>query len=328
MDTFVWPFAFFLISLPILMRVFLNTQGEDEQKNVVALRVPFFDRISGLGRFSVPTFRFLRGVLLWMAWCFFVVAAMRPVAYQDKIPLPHEARNIMLAIDVSGSMGEKDYDINGLSVSRLSMVKMVVNDFIKNRKDDNIGMVVFGSNVFTYAPLSFDKNTLRDLFAEVEIGMVGEKTAIGDAVALSAQGVQNAPKDSRIVILLSDGYSNAGSISVEQGIELAKKLGVKVYTIGIGARQKMIQSLMGIMRGTGADLDEETLKYIAQMTGGKYFRATSTSELQEIYQTIDSLEQVKSDEITARLRVELFYWPLLLCLMCLFSAVLLKRRAL
>lgn len=324
----MWPFAFFLISLPILTRVFLAARSNEEQKSVLALRVPFFDRLSGFGRFSVPTYSFLRGLLLWAAWGFFVVAAMRPIAYRENTPLPHDARNIMLAIDVSGSMGEKDYDINGLPVSRLSMVKMVVNDFIKNRADDNIGMVVFGSEAFTYAPLSFDKKTLQSLFGEVELGIAGEQTAIGDAVALSVQGVQNTPKDSRIVILLSDGYSNAGSVSVAQGVELAKKLGVKVYTIGVGAKQKMIQSLMGMMMlGGGSDLDEETLKAIADATGGKYFRATSTGELQEIYQTIDALEQVQSDELAVKPRAELFYIPLMACLLCLFGAVLLKRRA-
>lgn len=324
----MWPFAFFLISLPILMRVFLAARSNEEQKSVLALRVPFFDRLSGFGRFSVPTYSFLRGLLLWAAWGFFVAAAMRPIAYRENTPLPHDARNIMLAIDVSGSMGEKDYDINGLPVSRLSMVKMVVNDFIKNRADDNIGMVVFGSEAFTYAPLSFDKKTLQSLFGEVELGIAGEQTAIGDAVALSVQGVQNTPKDSRIVILLSDGYSNAGSVSVAQGVELAKKLGVKVYTIGVGAKQKMIQSLMGMMMlGGGSDLDEETLKAIADATGGKYFRATSTGELQEIYQTIDALEQVQSDELAVKPRAELFYIPLMACLLCLFGAVLLKRRA-
>lgn len=327
MDTFVWPFAFFLISLPILTRVFLATHSNESQKNVLALRVPFFDRVSGFGRFKVPNFSFLRGLLLWTAWIFFVLAAMRPIAYQDTMTLPREARNIMLAIDVSGSMGEKDYNINGLPVSRLSMVKTVVNDFIKNRADDNIGMVVFGSEAFTYAPLSYDKKTLRDLFGEVELGIAGEQTAIGDAVALSVQGVQNAPADSRIVILLSDGYSNAGSVSVAQGVELAKKLGVKIYTIGVGARQRMIQSLMGMMMlGGGSDLDEKTLKAIADATGGKYFRAASTDELQEIYQTIDALEQVQSDELAAKPQTELFYIPLMGCLLCLFGAVLLKRR--
>lgn len=325
----MWPFAFFLISLPVLTRVLLVAHLNEEHKNISALRVPFFDRIGGFGRFTMPNFSFLRGLLLWAAWAFFVLAAMRPIAYQDTLPLPHEARNIMLAIDVSGSMGEKDYDINGLSVSRLSMVKTVVNDFIKNRADDNIGMVVFGSEAFTYAPLSFDKKTLRDLFGEVELGIAGEQTAIGDAVALSVQGVQNAPQDSRIVILLSDGSSNAGSVSVAQAIDLAKKSGVKVYTVGIGADQKMIQSLMGmLMLGGGSDLDEKTLQAIANETGGKYFRATSTSELQEIYQTIDALERVQSDELIARPRTELFYMPLMVCLVCLFGAVLLKRRAL
>lgn len=324
----MWPFAFFLISLPILTRVFLAARSNEEQKSVLALRVPFFDRLSGFGRFSVPTYSLLRGLMLWAAWGFFIAAAMRPIAYRENTPLPHDARNIMLAIDVSGSMGEKDYDINGLPVSRLSMVKMVVNDFIKNRADDNIGMVIFGSEAFTYAPLSFDKKTLQSLFGEVELGIAGEQTAIGDAVALSVQGVQNTPKDSRIVILLSDGYSNAGSVSVAQGVDLAKKLGVKVYTIGVGAKQKMIQSLMGMMMlGGGSDLDEETLKAIADATGGKYFRATSTGELQEIYQTIDALEQVQSDELAVKPRAELFYIPLMACLLCLFGAVLLKRRA-
>jgi Ca-activated chloride channel family protein len=233
----------------------------------------------------------------------------------------------MLTIDVSGSMAEQDFDLQGRPVTRLKMVKSVVNDFIQKRPDDNLGLVIFGSEAYLYTPLSFDKKTLRSLFDEVSIGIAGEQTAIGDAIAKAVEGVSAAPADSRIVILLSDGYANAGVVSVNEAIELAKKQNVKVYTIGVGSNQKTVQSFFGTFAvNPSLNLDEATLQEIARQTGGRYFRAKTTSELNEIYNAINDLEKTDSETLSVRPQTELFFIPLLISMILLLSAAILKRR--
>ena len=327
MSMFIWPWAVLLILLPIFTRYILPAKRIETNAISVALRVPFFHRLSS---FLTPA-RLSGGkriaFLLSLSWIFFVVACMRPVQFDDTIVLPREARNIMLTIDVSGSMAEQDFDLQGHPVTRLKMVKSVVNDFIKKRPDDNLGLVIFGSEAYLYTPLSFDKKTLRSLFDEVSIGIAGEQTAIGDAIAKAVEGVSAAPADSRIVILLSDGYSNAGVISVNEAIELAKKQNVKVYTIGVGSNQKTVQSFFGTFAvNPSLNLDEATLQEIARQTGGRYFRAKTTAELNDIYNAINALEQVDSETLSVRPQTELFFIPLLISMLFLLSAAILKRR--
>lgn len=327
MSMFIWPWAVLLILLPIFTRYILPAKRIETNAISVALRVPFFHRLSS---FLTPA-RLSGGkriaFLLSLSWIFFVIACIRPVQFDDAIVLPREARNIMLTIDVSGSMAEQDFDLQGRPVTRLTMVKSVVNDFIKKRPDDNLGLVIFGSEAYLYTPLSFDKKTLRSLFDEVSIGIAGEQTAIGDAIAKAVEGVSAAPADSRIVILLSDGYSNAGVISVNEAIELAKKQNVKVYTIGVGSNQKTVQSFFGTFAvNPSLNLDEATLQEIARQTGGRYFRAKTTAELNDIYNAINALEQVDSETLSVRPQTELFFIPLLISMLLLLSAAILKRR--
>ena len=327
MSIFIWPWAVLLILLPIFTRYILPAKRIETNAISVALRVPFFHRLSS---FLTPA-RLSGGkriaLLLSLSWIFFIIACMRPVKFDDAIVLPREARNIMLTIDVSGSMAEQDFDLQGQPVTRLKMVKSVVNDFIQKRPDDNLGLVIFGSEAYLYTPLSFDKKTLRSLFDEVSIGIAGEQTAIGDAIAKAVEGVSAAPADSRIVILLSDGYSNAGVVSVNEAIELAKKQNVKVYTIGVGSNQKTVQSFFGTFAvNPSLNLDEATLQEIARQTGGRYFRAKTTSELNDIYNAINALEQVDSETLSVRPQTELFFIPLLISMILLLSAAILKRR--
>ena len=327
MSMFIWPWAVLLILLPIFTRYILPAKRIETNAISVALRVPFFHRLSS---FLTPA-RLSGGkriaILLSLSWIFFVVACMRPVQFDDTIVLPREARNIMLTIDVSGSMAEQDFDLQGQPVTRLKMVKSVVNDFIKKRPDDNLGLVIFGSEAYLYTPLSFDKKTLRSLFDEVSIGIAGEQTAIGDAIAKAVEGVSAAPADSRIVILLSDGYANAGVIKVNEAIELAKKQNVKVYTIGVGSNQKTVQSFFGTFAvNPSLNLDEATLQEIARQTGGRYFRAKTTSELNDIYNAINALEKADSETLSVRPQTELFFIPLLISMILLLSAAILKRR--
>ncbi|MGN0919339.1 MAG: VWA domain-containing protein [Alphaproteobacteria bacterium] len=289
-----------------------------------AIKVPFFNRLK---KISAPKSGSFSKNPLWalLAWLCLVIAAMRPVWLGDPIPVQNNARNIMLALDVSGSMGEEDFDLKGLPVTRLDMLKALTDSFITTRNGDNIGLVIFGSEAYIYAPLSPDIKTLRELNSEIGIGIAGTQTAIGEALALATQNSASVPAESRIVILMSDGYANAGSVTVDEGLKLAQNQGVKVYTVGIGSSAKMVQDFFGIIEvNPSLDLDEETLKKIADETGGKYFRAKTTKDLAEIYALINQLEPVEQAAHFIKPRKELFYVPLLMGM--LFFLMAIRRR--
>lgn len=328
MEHFVWPFILLILPLPWLVRIFsARLKNKSVEVTPGALRVPFFDRVAAFGTFQGAPDTRTAGYWLIAAWLCFVLAAMRPVTYGTAADIPREARNIMLAIDVSGSMGEQDFDVAGRPVSRLSLVKNVVSDFIAKRTGDRLGLVVFGSEAHTLAPLSADLKTLSDLFADVGIGIAGEQTAIGDALALAVENTAKVPADKKVIILLSDGYNNAGVISVGQAVELARKQGITVYTIGIGADQKAMDFFGMLPIQTGPALDEKTLMAIADATGGRYFRARSTADLVNIYQIIEQLETTPIEDNPVRPRIELFYIPLILGLVCWFMAQIKRRGA-
>ncbi|MBR4927677.1 MAG: VWA domain-containing protein [Alphaproteobacteria bacterium] len=327
MNIFIWPWAVLFLFLPFLARKILPARVGSKNTIPLALRVPFFNRLSSFLVEGKPQSNRKIAWLLALSWVAFVVACMRPVVFDEALTLPYQARNIMLTIDVSGSMAEQDFDINGRPVTRLTMVKKMADDFIQKRSEDNLGLVIFGSKAYLYAPLSYDKKTLRSLFNEVGIGIAGEQTAIGDALAQAVKGVVSAPSDSRVVILLSDGYANAGAVKVDEAIELAKKQKVKVYTIGIGSNEQLVRSFFGTMAvNPSLNLDEKMLTQIAEQTDGQYFRAKTTAELQDIYNVIDALEKADSDTYAVRPRHELFYIPLIVSMILLMMSAILKRR--
>ena len=312
MENFVWPLVSLILPLPILVWfVSARLPLKQARAKADALKVPFFDRVIGLAHAYRPPAHRLSLFFLSLAWICFVLAGMRPIKYDDSLPAWHEARNIMLTIDLSTSMMKKDFDLGGHAISRIDIVKNVVRDFIIKRTGDRLGMVVFGTTAHTLAPLSQDMKTLDELFADVDLGIAGEQTAIGDALAVAVQDTAKVPEGKKIIILLSDGYSNAGVVSVAQAISLAKKQKIAVYTIGIGssssAKTGIVDKLLG---ATNYTWDEQTLRTIAKETGGLYFRAQSTSDLISVYRKIDQLETTKVDSPLARPKRELFYYPL------------------
>jgi len=312
MYQFLWPIVLLLLPLPWLVRKWMRA-GQGEAALSGALKVPFFNRLKKLNGGNISEQHFVSPVLWWLAWTFFVAAAARPVWIGEAQQVSKEARNIVLTLDVSGSMEEKDFDINGRPTTRLNIVKNLARDFIQKRTGDNVGLVIFGSEAYTYAPISPDTKTLEELLGEIGIGMAGNQTAMGDALALAIQTASAVPENARIVILMSDGVSNAGVVQMEEALRLAQQAKVKVYTIGIGSDPKTLQGFFGfIQSSSGVDLDEATLQKVASDTGGQYFRAKSTQDLKKIYDTIDSLEAVESEDVTVRPRKELAY-ILILC---------------
>lgn len=318
MLSFMWPWCVIILPLAWGARRLLKP-ADSTHPTTGAIRVPFWDRLNVIksARIASETPKSSKW-LCWMAWVFLVLAAMRPIWWGEPIPNQQSSHNIMLALDVSGSMEEQDFDLNRRPATRLQILKAVSDDFVQSRAGDNLGIVIFGSEAYTYAPLSPDIATLRELLGEIGIGIAGTQTAIGDALALAVQGVASVPTDSQIVILMSDGMSNAGRVSVDEAVKLAAGQGIKVYTVGIGSDAQMIQDFFGLVQiNPSQSLDEKTLQEIAQKTGGRYFRAKSTQELADIYATINQLEPVEREAEFIRPRKDLFFIPLLVAMLLL-----------
>jgi Ca-activated chloride channel family protein len=224
-----------------------------------------------------------------------VLAAARPQFYNVSRDIRSRGVDIMLCLDTSGSMQALDFELKGKPVSRLTAVKKVVSDFIQKREMDRIGIVVFGQEAFTQAPLTLDKGLLMGLVERMEIGMAGDMTAIGSAIAVGGKRLKDLQAKSRILILLTDGRHNAGDLTPEQAAEAVRALGVKIYTIGVGGYGPApfrVRDLFGTrIIHQQVDLDETTLKKVAEISNGQYFRAADSEKLSEIYEIIDKEEK-------------------------------------
>jgi len=310
MIEFLWPWVFVLAPLPLLVYFGLRRAGNRDP----ALYVPFFRTLTGLdagvGRRSTRSF--LSVVLAVLTWLALVTAAARPQWVGDPVQLPTTGRDLMLVIDVSGSMEAQDMAIGGQSVNRLQITKNVVGDFVARRTGDRLGLILFAARAYTQAPLTFDRATVETLLYEAQIGIIEENaTAIGDGIGLAVKHLKERPNPSRVIIMLTDGVNNAGEVSPVQAGQLAAQEGIRIYTIGIGAETGTSSSLFGPRTiNPSADLDEETLTRIAESTGGRYFRARDREELEMIYSILDELEPVDQEAETSRPTIALFYVPL------------------
>jgi len=318
-----WPWALALLPLPLLLRYLLPAA---EEVRDAALRVPFLDDFADS---SQPRHRAeLSRWLLWLAaigWLCLVLAASRPQWLGDRVDIPISGRDLMMAVDLSGSMQIEDFSIDGRNVDRLTATKQVAENFIKHRQGDRVGLILFGRQAYLQTPLTFDLHTVNTLLQESAIGLAGKETAIGDAIGLAIKRLQDKHKDSRVLILLTDGANTAGEVEPLKAAELAAKQGLKIYTIGIGADEMIRYSIFGAQRiNPSADLDEKTLKAIAKTTGGRYFRARNTQELNKIYGLLDKLEPVEQDTQSFRPVSALFYWPLSLGLLIAALITLLR----
>jgi Ca-activated chloride channel family protein len=328
-----------LLALPLplivrrLMSPVIGTQDS-------GLRVPSFKGFSVLEDRSeveqLLNWRFWAAVI---AWLLLVLAAARPERIGDELDVPVSGRNLMLAVDLSGSMDAKDFELGSRRVDRLTATKAVAGDFIGRREGDRIGLILFGERAYLQVPLTLDRETVNTLLMEAFIGLAGEKTAIGDAITLAVKRIhdQGAEGGEQVLILLTDGANTAGEIDPLKAAELAQQIGLRIYTIGIGAEQMVVSSITGGMRrvNPSADLDEETLTRIADQTGGRYFRAKDTAGLQDIYRLLDEMEPVAEPEAGFRPVKSLYYWPLggafalasLLALMNLLAGLKVARES-
>ena len=295
---FATLWAFLVLPLPLLFRLLLPRAPINSS---AALRVPFFKQLDAdqsTGKRSPSWFRLALAIL---AWAFLVTAAARPQLIGDTVRQAITGRSLMMSVDISMSMNEGDMVISGRRLTRIAAVKAVASEFISKREGDRIGLILFGSQAYLQAPMTFDRKTVATLLEESFLGLAGRATAIGDAIGLAVKRLREEDENNRVLILLTDGANTAGNVEPLKAADLASQEKVKIYTIGVGS--------LG-----SSDLDEPTLKAIADKTGGRYFRARNVKGLFEIYKVLDEIEPVSKDELSFRPVKELFYYPLAIAL--------------
>ncbi|MDI1278485.1 VWA domain-containing protein [Methylobacter sp.] len=309
---FEWPWLLAALPIPLLIRWLVPAKMPVEQ---AALKVPFLDDFSDAETRAVSQTQQWPLLLAAIAWLFLVIACTRPQWLGEPIEQAVSGRDLMLAVDLSGSMEEQDFVINKRSVDRLTAAKMVAADFINRRVGDRVGLILFGTQAYLQTPLTFDRKTVMTLLNESVIGLAGDNTAIGDAIGLAVKRLKSEQANSRVLVLMTDGANTAGEVSPLKAAELAAANHLKIYTIGIGADEMIVRSFFGNRKiNPSVDLDEKTLIKIAESTGGQYYRARNTDELNNIYMRLDELEPVEKGKQYFRPRSELYYWPLSLAL--------------
>jgi len=313
---FQFPWLLWLAPLPLLMYLLRPRRQED-----AALRVPFYQDAVVLqqtenGRTGRKP---LRHVTLWAIWLSALLAAANPQWLGEPISVQGSGRDLLLAVDISGSMQIEDMQLQGRAIDRLTAIKLVVGNFVEGRKSDRLGLILFGTQAYLQAPLTYDRQTVGTLLREAEIGFAGEQTAIGDAIGLAVKRLRSRPDNSRVLVLLTDGANTSGELTPQRAAELAKHENIKIYTIGFGADEMIVPGIFGSRRvNPSEDLDEDTMRAVADMTGGQYFRARNLQELDAIHQELDRLEPIDQDERTFRPVRALFFWPLSVALLLSF----------
>ena len=319
MFEFAWSAVLLLLPLPLLVRLL----PAKEVAQQVGLYIPFADdyRVFGAKGERSKSASQLIHVLLWLMWLCLVLAAAKPQWVGEPIELKRTGRDVMMAVDLSGSMQIEDFVLNDAYVDRLTATKAIAGDFIQRREGDRIGLILFGSQAYLQAPLTFDRGTVNTFLQESAIGLAGKETAIGDAIGLAVKRLQAKQQTSDLVlVLLTDGVNTAGELKPEDGLALAKKIGLRIHTIGIGASSMEVTSFLGRQTvNPSRDLDEAMLKKIAGDTGGKYFRAHDSKELMQVYALIDALEPVARESELFRPVQALFFYPLTLAMLLGFG---------
>jgi len=308
LDAFAWPWMLLALPLPLLARWWLPRRRSAS----AALRVPYGERIDAIA--AAGAGHALRGrgpgLIALCAWIALCLAAARPQELGPPIAPPQIGRDLMLAVDLSGSMSEEDMTLGGQVVDRLTAAKAVLADFLDRRAGDRVGLLVFGQRAYTLTPLTLDLTSVRQQLEDSVVGLAGRETALGDALALSVKRLQSQPTDQRVVVLLTDGVNTAGVLDPAKAAELAHDANVRVHTIAFGGEGGM--SVFGFRLPTpgGDQIDEAGLQQIAQATGGKFFRARDTESLAGIYAEIDRLEPIRRPGQAVRPRIERYPWPL------------------
>ena len=316
--SFYWPYAALLFLVPILF----SFAAFRSSFNQLYLKSYLTDVVAKIAPASAIKSK--RFVIWWwptILWILMSIALMRPQFVGEPLETPRSGRNIMMVLDISESMEAQDFTFEGRSVDRITLAKAVMMDFIDNRGGDGIGLVVFGSEPFLHAPISFDHKTIKRFLLDSQVGFAGPKTAIGDALGLSVKKLMEQPEGEHMIVLLTDGQNNAGKLDPEMAAEIAEREGVKLYIVGLGASSMVVDGFFGPTKvNPSRDLEESEpkLREMAKRTGGAYFRAKDSEALAQVYKEIDALEPVVLETQVIIPKKELFYWPLTLLVVLLF----------
>jgi len=251
--------------------------------------------------------------LLFLTILILIITALAmPITYEQKSPNHRKGRDLIITLDTSGSMGESGYDKETKETRKFDAVLDILENFILHRYDDNLGVVVFGNFAFASAPLTYDRKSLSFVLRYLDVGIAGDNTAIGDGLMQAIKLLKNSQTQNKVIILLSDGYQNSGTFSPKDGVDLAKKNGIKIYTIGVGKE---------------SDYDVSLLQEIAQKSNGKFFKAKDAESMRDVYATIDTLEPspIRSEHYLHK--TLLFDIPLFLAIILLISILLKRYRA-
>ncbi len=336
MFSFAWPWAALLFPLPWLLRRFwpantlLDPSSQRSEYTQSALRHPRLGQIVRAYQHAplgLPSFKRLSAGILAALWALLVLAMMHPQWLREYTQVQQRGYDLMLAVDLSRSMLALDFTVSGQRVNRLQVVKGVVGKFIAQRQGDRIGLILFGDAAYIQSPLTLDGEAVRAMLEQSVPRMAGDATAIGDAIGLAVKKLRDRPQGSRILILLTDGENTAGSLPPQQAAALAAQYGIRIYTIGVGSQGEVpFPDASGHIGYEKMALDEPLLTQVAEAAGGKYFRATDTHALEEIYKHINTLEKTEAETRRVWLPQPLYQAPLGLAMWLMLLAVWLQWR--
>ncbi len=322
--TFAEPRFFWLF---LLIPVLIALHFFYLKKKTTPIKFSSFRNFEGIQPTLRQRLHILPFILKLLAFSAAIIALARPQSKSSGQNITTEGIDIIITLDISSSMLAED-----LKPNRIEAAKRVVEDFIDSRPNDRIGLVIFGGESFTQCPLTTDHAVLKNLFTGIQSGMLADGTAIGEGLATAVNRIRNSKAKSKVIILLTDGVNNVGAIAPETAGEIAKTFGIRVYTIGVGTRGMApypFKTPFGIQyQNMEVQIDEDVLRKIANETDGKYFRATNTAKLKEIYNSIDKLEKTKIEVMEFHHHTEEFYPWALLALLLLVCELLLRQTIL
>lgn len=312
MIQFQAPWACLAWPLPLILAYLIKPRHPDTG---FGLYFPPLERLANVILGQELKHGSISRLLAILIWTLIVIAATQPCWLGKPLALKTAGRNILLAIDLSQSMGTVDMTYQGQTLDRLRLVKTLATPFIQSRQGDRIGLIVFGSSAYLQTPLTFDKRTVITRLKETSLGLAGDMTNIGDAIGLGIKTLQPYPSSSRVMILLTDGANNTGSVDPLVAAKISAEYHIPIYTIGIGSEPTVVQTFLGPQSiNPAADLDENALRQVAELTGGEYFRAKDSETLSAIYAKINRLQPIESDSQPLRPLIPLYSWPLGLAL--------------
>lgn len=330
---FYWPWFVILIPLPFLVRWLIPAKKTGNDAGVPELRFPAIHRLKNvfpIHQRAEKSSNRLFMTLLSLTWFSLVIALMQPENVDQLRQEKNKGYDLMLAVDISGSMQALDFSTSSKHVSRLDVTKEVVSKFVLGRQGDRVGLVTFGESAYLHVPLTLDTVAVSRMLNDTVPGMAGNATAIGDAIGVSVRTLRERPEGSRVLVLLTDGEDNASSIPPLEAAKLAKQYGIRIYAIGVGKKGPVpFPTKFGGYGMAEVSMDEELLKEIAALTGGHYFLATDQKTLESIYSKINELEKTESNETIFLLREPLYRYPLAFAMIMLLSLSLfqlLSRR--